>query len=192
MPATHLDIELPLRTHSTLAEVLTSSPAGQYGLVVDVLGDDRVVGTWAIELHPRDALGSLICNTKARLQACASTCGEARSNSAFLVVAQWPGNVQDNGQRSRLYRQLCLAVVARLDSIAEMLPVEAHMPPYVLFLVDGRPRNERKVESLNLARLQSELLHMLEGSELAAELDLKVAHGQGTGSSPLPPTVPFR
>lgn len=175
-------------THSALAKVLARAPAGPYGLTVKVRDEDRVVGTWAIELHPRDLTGTLICSTQARLQACASTHGDAFSNCAFLIVTRWPSSVLDLNQRGQLYLQLCQGVLARLDSVASQLPEAARMPPYVLFLVDGRPRQERLRGALSLARLQSELLRELEGSPVGRRLDLRVAHGHGTGSSPLPPT----
>ena len=134
MPEPSLDIELPIapaeapRTHSTLAKVLASAPAGHHGLAIDVTDDNRVVGTWLIELHPRDARGTLICNARARLEVCASMCGDARSNNAFLVITQWPTNVTDRQQQSQLYLQLCQGVLARLDTVAGRLPAATRMP----------------------------------------------------------------
>jgi len=158
------------------------SAQGPFGLEVELKSEDRVVGTWSIEVNPRDAGGAYVSQAKANLYVCASARGDARATGAFLVVRQWWVRVSDREQLGQLYRSLSVAAIERLEALSESVPYEtdeAH--PCVLFLVDGR-RHEMKPFSLD--RLQIRLLEDLEGPHAIARLDLSVAHGRGTGTRP--------
>lgn len=212
-PAVPLDIEFPLKTRSEDAtdadrvtsdtnaaiERLTSialaprapvpflaerllSAHGQFGLDVEVKSEERVVGTWSIEVNPRDAGGAYVSQAKADLHVCASARGDARATGAFLVVRQWWVRVSDQQQLEQLYEGLSVATLERLDSLVEGAPNDTgESRSCVLFLVDGR-RQDRKL--FRLEQLQIRLLEDLESKHMIAGIDLRIAHGRGTGTQP--------
>jgi hypothetical protein len=207
-----LDIEFPLKTRSAdatgpvierLAPTVETAPdtrepflvglllsaKGPFGLEVEVKSDGRVVGLWSIEVNPRDAGGAFVSQAKANLYVCASTLGDARATGAFLVIRQWWVNTSDKPLLDQLYASLSAAALERLDSLMGGVPNETGEPrSCVLFLLDGR-RLERK--SLSLDRLQAQLLLEIEGDHSIAGMDLRVAHGRGTGTAPtLSSTLP--
>ena len=135
-----------------------------FGLAVDLKSKDRVVGTWGIEVNPRGA-------------------GDARATGAFLVVRQWWVRASDQAQLEQLYESLSVAALERLHALLAGARAGDSGEPCscVLFLVDGR-RHDRKPFSLD--RLQLRLLEELEGRHAIAGLDLRIAHGRGTGTRP--------
>lgn len=164
-----------------LAERLLSAEA-PFGLEVEVKSEERVVGTWKIEVNPRDGGGAYVSQAKANLYVCASGRGDARATGAFLVVRQWWVRVSDREQLEQLYKSLSVAALERLDSLLGGVPDETgESRECVLFLVDGR-RHDRKLFSLD--RLQRRLLADLEGHHAIAGIELSVAHGHGTGTRP--------
>lgn len=164
-----------------LADRLLSARA-PFGLEVEVKSEERVVGTWKIEVNPRDAGGAYVSQAKANLYVCASGRGDARATGAFLVVRQWWVRVSDRQQIEQLYKSLSVAALERLDALLGSVPDDTGQSrACVLFLVDGR-RHDRK--PLRLDRLQIRLLADLEGHHAIAGVDLSVAHGRGTGTRP--------
>ena len=100
------------------------------------------------------------------------------------------GQCQRSGAGQQLYEELTATVLARLGSLTEHVPAHAEpMPPYVLYLVDGRAR---KVRFFSLARLASELLKALGEDGAVPALRLQIAHGRGCGSSLVASTMPAR
>ena len=210
-PAVPLDIEFPLKTRSddgsdadraarttnAAIERLTSvafaprapvpflverllAATGPFGLEVELKSEERVVGTWSIEVNPRDAGGAYVSQAKANLYVCASARGDARAMGAFLVVRQWWVQVLDPEQLDQLYESLSVAALERLDALMAGAPDASGEPrSCVLFLVDGR-RLDRKL--LSLARLQTRLLEDLENDRAIAGMEVRVAHGRGTGA----------
>ena len=210
-PAVPLDIEFPLKTRSddgtdadraarttnAAIERLTSvafaprapvpflverllGAAGPFGLEVELKSEERVVGSWSIEVNPRDAGGAYVSQAKANLYVCASARGDARATGAFLVIRQWSVQVSDPEQLDQLYESLSAAALERLDSLLAGAPEPGgEARSCALFLVDGR-RLERKL--LSLDRLQSRLLDDLDHERAIAGMELRVAHGRGTGA----------
>ena len=154
-----------------------------FGLDVELKSNDRVVGTWRIEVDPRGAGDVYVSQAKAHLYVCGSARGDARATGAFLVVRQWWVRASDPEQLEHLYESLGVAALERLHALLAATPDDDPSEPRacVLFLVDGR-REDKKPFSLD--RLQLRLLEELEGRHAIAGLDLRVAHGRGTGTRP--------
>ena len=154
-----------------------------FGLAVDLKSKDRVVGTWSIEVNPRGAGDVYVSQAKANLYVCGSARGDARATGAFLVVRQWWVRASDQAQLEQLYESLSVAALERLHALLGGARAGDSGEPCscVLFLVDGR-RHDRKPFSLD--RLQLRLLEELEGRHAIAGLDLRIAHGRGTGTRP--------
>ncbi|MEP7301148.1 MAG: hypothetical protein ABI699_06440 [Caldimonas sp.] len=164
-----------------LAERLLAA-AGPFGLDVEIKSEERVVGTWTLEVNPRDANGAFVSQAKADLYVCASVHGDLRATAAFLVLRQWWVSMTDLQQLEQLYGCLGVAALERLDSLLGGAPNEgAEARVCVLFLVDGR-RQDRRFFSLD--RLQIRLLEELESEHAIAGMDLRVAHGRGIGTRP--------
>jgi hypothetical protein len=164
-----------------LVQRLLAAP-GPFGLAVELKSEGRVVGTWSIEVNPRDAGTDCVSQVKADLYVCASARGDARATGAFLVIRQWWGRVSDREQLEQLYEGLSVAVLERLGALMEGGPDEiGESNACVLFLVDGR-RLDRTLFSLD--RLQIRILEDLESDHAIAGMQLRVAHGRGTGTRP--------
>jgi hypothetical protein len=153
------------------------------GLDVELKSNDRVVGTWSIEVNPRGAGDVYVSQAKANLYVCGSARGDLRATGAFLVVRQWWVRASDPTQLEQLYESLSVATLERLHSLLAGARADDSGEPCscVLFLVDGR-RHDRKPFSLD--RLQLRLLEELEGRHAMGGLDLRIAHGRGTGTRP--------
>lgn len=174
--------------HLALLDELMASSAGPYGLEIEVKQDERVVGTWHLDVSPRNACAVYVSQARAALHVCVSATGDPRATGAFLVLSHWWVNAGDDAQLGQLYDELTAATLARLGSLAEHIPAHAEpMPPFVLYLIDGRTR---KVKFFSLPRLASELLNALSESETVPKLTLRVAYGKGLGSSPVAATMP--
>jgi len=186
--AANIALERPTMVASTpsrplpfLADRLLSAPA-PFGLEVEIKSEERVVGTWALEINPRDADGTYVSQARADLYVCASARGDPRATGAFLVVRQWWVSMSDPLQLENLYERLSVAALERLDSLTGGVPnPNGESRVCVLFLVDGR-RRDRKLFSLD--RLQIRLLEDLESEHAVAGVDMRVAHGRGTGTRP--------
>ena len=157
-----------------------------FGLEVEVKSEERVVGSWSIELNLRGAANVYVSQVKANLYVCASSRGDPRATGAFLVIRQWWVTVSDKEQLEQLYFALSTAVLERLEALvesgsADTREVYAEGRACVLFLLDER-RLDRK--HLSLERLQSQMLADLDGGHAVPGLDLRVAHGKGTGTQP--------
>ena len=154
-----------------------------FGLDVELKSKERVVGTWSIEVNPRGAGDVYVSQAKANLYVCGSARGNARATGAFLVVRQWWVRASDQAQLEQLYESLSVATLERLHALLAGARADDSGEPRscVLFLVDGR-RHYRKPFSLD--RLQLRLLEELEGRHAIAGLDLRIAHGRGTGTRP--------
>jgi hypothetical protein len=171
-----------------LLDELMAAPPGPYGLEVEVKQDERVVGTWQMDVSPRNACAVYVSQARAALHVCVSASGDPRTTGAFLVLSHWWVNAGDEEQLAQLYDELTAAVLTRLGSVTERIPPHAEpMPPYVLFLVDGRTR---KVKLFSLPRLAASLLDALGESDALPKLALQVAYGKGLGSSPVAATMP--
>ena len=174
-----------------LVERLLSAP-GPFGLEVEIKSDDRVVGSWSIEVNPRGAGGEYVSQARANLHVCGSARRDPRATGAFLVLSQWRVRVTDSEQLEHLYEALSIAAIERLDSLLGAgVPGEAGDDrSCVLFLIDGR-RLDRKLFSLD--RLQIRVLEDLEHDHAISGFDLRVAHRRGTGTPPhlgFAPTLP--
>jgi hypothetical protein len=159
------------------------SPRRPFDLDVELKSNQRVVGTWSIEVNPRGADGMYVSQAKAHLYVCGSARRDPRATGAFLVVRQWWVSVSDLDQVEQLYESLSVAALERLHALLSGAPDNNAGDPCacVLFLVDGR-RHDRKPFSLD--RLQLRLLEELEGRHAIAGLDLRIAHGRATGTRP--------
>jgi hypothetical protein len=178
----------PVCVHLALLDELMAAPRGPYGLEVEVKQDERVVGTWELEVNLRNACEVYVSQARAALHVCVSARGDPRATGAFLVLRHWWVNAGVQEQVSQLYDELIVAILARLNSLTEHVPEHAEaMPPYVLYLIDGR---NRKVKIFSLARLAADLLKALGEDEAVPKLRLKIAYGKGLGSSPAAPTTP--
>jgi hypothetical protein len=174
--------------HLPLLDELMAAPPGRYALEVEVKQDERVVGTWQLDVSPRNACAVYVSQARAALHVCVSAAGDPRATGAFLVLSHWWVNAGDDEQLGQLYDELTAETLARLGSLTEHIPAHAEpMPPLVLYLVDGRTR---KVKFFSLPRLASELLDALGESDAVPKLALLVAHGKGLGSSPVASTMP--
>ena len=183
-PALPLDIEFPLKTRGDarlpfLARRLLHVP-GPLGLEVEIKSEARVVGTWSIEFRLRGAGDRPPAQARAHLYVCASARGDPRATGAFLVVRQWRVQASERERLEQLYVELSIAVLERLDSLMGGVPA-GESPVCILFLVDGT-RTDSKL--LSLDRLQIRILEDLECEHAIAGLDLRVAHGRGTGTQP--------
>ena len=211
-PLASVDIELPFKVRSDdatrrrdaaavpaaapliatpfapLLERLLDAGRGPFGLHVDVKHDHRVVGSWEIEIGPggrADVHGS---QARAVLHACAAADGHVRATAAFLVLHHWWVTSADPFQLDQLYEGLTHAVLDRFEWLMEeRADLARTMPPYVLYLVDGRQKKPRVFKA---ARLEHSMLRALGDGRAVPGLDLHVAHGRGTGVSPLSATLP--
>jgi len=158
------------------------SAAGPFGLEVEVKSDDRVVGSWGLEVNPRAAGDAYASQARADLHVCVSARGDARATGAFLVLRHWAVNTSDSRQLEELYASLSVATLERLDALlGGARPEAGDAPGCVLFLVDGLSGDRRL---FRLERLQVRLLEDLEGEHPIAGFDLRIAHGRGTGTRP--------
>jgi hypothetical protein len=172
-----------------------SAAGGPFGLEVEQKSDERVVGTWSVELNLRAPGGTSLSQAKANLYVCGSARGDLRATGAFLVLRQWWVNVSNPAELEQLYEALSVAALERLDSLLGAAQHNvAERPSCVLFLVDGRSL-QRKPFSLD--RLQIRVLEDLESEHAIAGVDLRVAHGRGKGTAPhaafsmtMPPPLP--
>jgi hypothetical protein len=147
-----------------------------------------VVGAWELDVSPRNACAVYVSQARAALHVCVSASGDPRATGAFLVLSHWWVNACDAQQASQLYDALTAATLDRLSSLAEHIAEHAEpMPPYVLYLVDGRIR---RVRFFSLPRLASDLLKALGEDQAIPKLRLQIAYGRGLGSSPAAPTMP--
>ena len=150
--------------------------------------DHRVVGTWEIEIGPSDTADVHGSQARAVLNACVAADGHARATAAFLVLNHWWVTSADPFQLDQLYEGLTYAVLDRFEWLMEeRADLARTMPPYVLYLVDGR---QKKARVFKAARLEHALLRALGDGRAVPGLDLHVAHGRGTGVSPLSATLP--
>lgn len=194
VPGVRLDIELPPRTRASDAGRAEPSPAlpfivdrllwapGPFGLEVEIKSDDRVVGTWSLEVTPRNAADASVSQAKASLHVCGSARRDPRADGAFLVVTQWwvPA---DGEQLEQLYEALSIATIERLDSLlgGSAEGEDSDDRSCVLYLIDGR-RGDRQLFSPD--RLQIRILEDLERDHSIPGLDLRVAHHRGAGTRP--------
>ncbi len=170
-----------------LDQLLDSGP-GPFRMNVDVKHDHRVVGTWDIDLGPADLSNIHVAQASAILYACVAADGNPRETAAFLVLGHWWVNSADPLQLDQLYEELTHAVLDRFEALMEgRTDWSRAMPPYVLYLVDGRQKKPRVFKA---ARLEHALLRALGDGRTVPGLDLHVAHGRGTGVSPLSATLP--
>ncbi len=170
-----------------LDQLLDAGP-GPFGLHVEVKHDHRVVGTWDIYLGPADPGDIHVSQASAVLYACVSADDNLRATAAFLVLNHWWVNSTDPAELDQLYEELTYSVLDRFDALMEGRSELARtMPPYVLYLVDGRTKKPRVFKA---ARLEHALLRVLGDGRTVPGLDLHVAHGRGTGVSPLSATMP--
>ena len=122
------------------------------------------------------------------LHVCVAADGNPRETAAFLVLGHWWVNSADPAELDRLYEELTYAVLDRFDALMEGRDdLGGTMPPYVLYLVDGRVKKPRVFKA---ARLEHALLRVLSDGRAVPGLDLHVAHGRGGGVSPLSATLP--
>jgi hypothetical protein len=164
-----------------IAERLLAAP-GPFGLEVETKSDQRVVGSWNLEVNLRSASGAFVSQAKGHLYVCGSIRGDARATGSFLVLRQWWVQVSDPLELERLYEALSVAVLERLDSLLGNVRNDtAELPTCVLFLVDDRILDRK---CLSLDRLQIRLLEDLEGEHAIAGVDLRVAHGRGKEMQP--------
>ncbi len=171
-----------------LLDRLLDAGRGPFGLQVDVKHDHRVVGSWEIEIGPSDPAETHGSQARAVLNACVAADGEARATAAFLVLHHWWVTSADPFQLDQLYEGLTHAVLDRFEWLMEeRADLARTMPPYVLYLVDGRQKKPRVFKA---ARLEHSLLRALGDGRAVPGLDLHVAHGRGTGVSPLSATLP--
>jgi hypothetical protein len=170
-----------------LDQLLDSGP-GPFGLQVDVKHDHRVVGTWDIDISPRDPTDVHVSQAQAVLHACVAADGNPRETAAFLVLAHWWVNSADPLQLDQLYEGLTYAILDRFDALMqERADLARTMPPFVLYLVDGRKRKPRVFKA---ARLEHAILRALSDGHAVPGLDLHVAHGRSSGVSPISATLP--
>jgi hypothetical protein len=170
-----------------LDQLLDAGP-GRFGMQIDVKHDHRVVATWDIDISPRDPADLHVPQAQALLYACVAADGNPRATAAFLVLTHWWVNSADPFELDQLYEGLTYAVLDRFDGLMkERADLARTMPPYVLYLVDGR---QRKPRVFKVARLEHALLRALGDGSAVPGLDLHVAHGRGTGVSPLSATLP--
>lgn len=214
-PPTPVDIELPFKGRSVdavraggradpmprrgaappvttpfapLLDQLLDAGPGPFGLHVEVKHDHRVVGTWDIYLGPADPGDIHVSQASAVLYACVSADDNLRETAAFLVLNHWWVNSADPAELDQLYEELTYSVLDRFDALMEgRSDLACTMPPYVLYLVDGRTKKPRVFKA---ARLEHALLRVLGDGRAVPGLDLHVAHGRGTGVSPLSATLP--
>ncbi len=165
------------------------SAAAPFGLAVEIKSENRVVGSWSLDDNPVGIGEAFVSNARADLHVCASARAEPRATGAFLVVRHWSVSSSDRRQLEQLYAALSVATLERLDSLLGNVANETGEPrDCVLYLLDER----RAAGAFRLDRLQVRLLDDLEGEHPIAGLDLRVAHGRGTGTRPhaLASTVP--
>lgn len=171
-----------------LLDRLLDAGHGPFGLQVDVKHDHRVVGSWEIEIGPSDAADVHGSQARAVLNACVAADGSVRATAAFLVLHHWWVTSADPFQLDQLYEGLTHAVLDRFEWLMEdRADLARTMPPYVVYLVDGRQKKPRVFKA---ARLEQSLLRALGDGRAVPGLDLHVAHGRGTGVSPLSATLP--
>ena len=156
---------------------------GPFGLEVEIKSDDRVVGTWSLEINPRSASESFVSQAKASLHVCGSARRDPRATGAFLVVTHWWVQVADSQRLEQLYAALSIATIERLDSLlgASAEGEVGDDRSCVLYLIDGR-RRDRQLFSPD--RLQIRILEDLERDHAIPGLDLRVAHHLGAGTQP--------
>jgi hypothetical protein len=170
-----------------LDQLLDSGP-GPFVMQVDVKHDHRVVGTWDIDICASDPSDVHVSQAQAVLYACVAADGNPRETAAFLVLAHWWVNSADPLQLDQLYESLTYAILDRFDTLMKGREDLARtMPPYVLYLVDGR---ERKPRVFKTARLEQALLRALGDGRAVPGLDLHVAYGRSMGVSPISATLP--
>ncbi len=213
-PPPHVDIELPFKVRAVdesrpdedvspyraapaptvttpfapLLDQLLDAGPGRFGLQIDVKHDHRVVGTWEIDISPRDPSDVHVSQAGAVLHACVAADGDVRATAAFLVLGHWWVNSADPFELDQLYDALSYAVLERFDALMEgRADLARTMPPYVLYLVDARQKKPRVFKA---ARLELALLRALGDGHAVPGLDLHIAHGRGTGVSPLSATLP--
>lgn len=165
------------------------SAAAPFGLAVEIKADNRVVGSWSLDVAPSGIGEAYVSSARADLHVCASASAEPRATGAFLVVRHWSVSSSDRRQLEQLYAALSVATLERLDSLLGNVANETGaVRDCVLYLLDER----RAAGPFRLDRLQVRLLEDLEGEHPIAGLDLLVAHGRGTGTRPhaLASTVP--
>lgn len=171
-----------------LLDRLLDSGPGPFGLHVDVKHDHRVVGMWDIYLGPADPSDIHVSQASAVLHVCVAADGNPRETAAFLVLGHWWVNSADPAELDRLYEELTYGVLDRLDALMEgRADLGRTMPPYVLYIVDGRVKKPRVFKA---ARLERQLLRVLGDGRAVPGLDLHVAHGRSAGVSPLSATLP--
>jgi len=157
------------------------SAAGPFGLEVEIKPDQRVVGTWALEVSQRGIGEAFVSQARGHLYVCGSARADPRAQGAFLVVRDWSPGGSDSRQIELLYAGLAVAALERLDSLLGSVPNESGASrECVLYLVDART----VAGAFRLDRLQFRLLEELEGDHAIAGVDLLVAHGRGTGTRP--------
>lgn len=171
-----------------LLDRLLDAGHGPFGLQVDVKHDHRVVGSWEIEIGPSESADVHGSQARAVLNACVAADGSVRATAAFLVLHRWWVTSADPFQFDQLYEGLTHAVLDRFEWLMEdRADLARTMPPYVVYLVDGR---QKKLRVFKAARLEQSLLRALGDGRAVPGLDLHVAHGRGTGVSPLSATLP--
>jgi len=163
------------------------SAQGPFGLEVELKSEERLVGAWDIELEVAGAAQP--ARAAAHLYACASIRDDPRATGIFLVVRRWVAWEPDKPQRERLYESLSVAVLERLDSLlGDGVDESDEARSCVLFLVDGR--RDHDAADFSLDRLQIRILEDLESAHAITGMDLRVAHGRGTGTRPQPTFAP--
>jgi hypothetical protein len=157
------------------------SAAAPFGLEVEIKSEQRVVGTWAVEISQRGIGEDVVSQARADLHVCGSARGDPRAQGAFLVVREWSPGSADNRQVEQLYAAIAVAALERLDSLLGGVPNDTGASrECVLYLVDARTA----AGVFRLDRLQFRLLEELEGEHPVVGVDLLVAHGRGTGTRP--------
>jgi hypothetical protein len=139
------------------------------------------VGSWSLDINSAGIGEAFVSQARADLHVCASARADPRATGAFLVVRHWSLSGSDRRHPEQLYAALSIAVLERLDSLLGGVPNETGKArDCILYLLDAR----RVAGAFRLDRLQVRLLEDLEGEHAIVGLDLRVAHGRGTGTRP--------
>jgi hypothetical protein len=182
-------VAAPLRPPLPFLADRLLSAAGPFGLEVEIKSENRLVGSWSVEVSPAGIGETSFGQARADLYVCASARVDPRATGVFLVVRHWSVSSPDRRQLEQLYAALSVATLERIDALLGGVPNETgEARDCVLYLLDAR----QAAGAFRLDRMQVRLLEDLEGEHAIVGVDLRVAHGRGTGTAPHTPaaTVP--
>lgn len=166
--------------HPVAAALMTATFPGPLALDICVY-DDRIVGSWPLELNRKLPGSALTSHVEARLHACASLRGLPSATEAYVVLDAWICQGGYPTHVTEVIAVLARAVLLRLESLMSALGTSSWARvPYRLKLVDNVKNHDSRS---TLMALGTELEARIQAARPLDGIELEVVLAGCSGST---------